>query len=327
MYEKFVKGKKILVTGGTGSFGSKIVSRLTKLSPEKIVIFSRDENKQYHMRNQYPEIENLQFEIGDVRDHHRLKEVMKGINVVFHAAAMKHVPQSEYFPFEAVKTNVIGAKNVVEAAIEAGVEKALCVSTDKAVKPVNVMGMSKAIQEKIFIAANGRSDTQFMCVRYGNVINSRGSAVPFFKELILEKKPIPITDERMTRFLLSIDEGIDLVLEAVTKGKNGEIFVKKMPACKITQLAQVMGKEIGKKENYPTKIIGIRPGEKIHEVLVSEEEMARAEETENHFIIHKYENAASLPPKKNIQEYASNNTHMMSDEEIRDRLTELGIFE
>ncbi|OIO26090.1 hypothetical protein AUJ14_02880 [Candidatus Micrarchaeota archaeon CG1_02_55_22] len=316
--QTLLKGKNVLVTGGTGSFGNQIVDRLLLMNPAKITIFSRDENKQYHMCNKYAEHKDLlKFQIGDVRDAARLDEVMYGVDVVFHAAALKHVPQCEYFPFEAVKTNIIGSKNVVEAAIDAGVGQVVTVSTDKAVKPINAMGMSKAIQEKIFFAANGRSDTRFMCVRYGNVIGSRGSVIPRFQQLIKDGKPLTITDERMTRFWLTLDEAINLVFLAVSEGKGGETFVRKMPACKITQLARVMGEVYANRADYPVKVTGLRPGEKIHEILVSEEEMTRTHEFDDHFVTYWYDQAKGAKLRKDWFEYDSKGTEQLSDEQIK----------
>lgn len=321
--QSFIKGKRILVTGGTGSFGHQIADTLLTLGPAEIRLFSRDENKQYHMRNEY-DSPLLRYEIGDVRDYERTLQVMKGIDLVFHAAALKHVPQCEEFPLEAVKTNILGAHNVVRAASESGVEAVVAVSTDKAVKPVNAMGMSKALQEKIMLAANHYSKTRFVCVRYGNVINSRGSVIPRFIELIRQGKPLPITDVHMTRFLLSLPQAIELVLKAAQEGQGGEIFVKKMPACKITDLAEAVGEEIAKKKNYPTKVVGVRPGEKIHEVLVSEEEMHRAVEVADYFVIHPPGQLKAPKLLREWGEYASNTTTQLGAAEIRKIVRELG---
>jgi FlaA1/EpsC-like NDP-sugar epimerase len=314
----FLKGKRIMVTGGTGSFGHQIVGQLAPFSPESIVIFSRDEDKQYRMAQEFDGNAGLEYVIGDVRDFERVSEAMAGVDVVFHAAALKHVPSCESHPLEAVKTNILGAHNVAKAAIAAGVDRVVGVSTDKAVKPVNAMGMSKAMQEKVFISMNSPHwKTRFMCVRYGNVVGSRGSVIPFFKKLLDEKKPLPITDARMTRFLLPLPDAIKLVFKAMEEGKGGEIFVKKMSACRITQLAEVMGKAVTGKAGYPTKMVGIRPGEKIHEVLVSEEEMYRAVEQKEEFVIPPHKEGSAYKGNANeIREYASNNTHMLSDSEL-----------
>ena len=313
--------KKILITGGTGSFGHYIVSELVKLKPKKILVLSNDEDQQYNMRNEFKEYSNLlDFVFGDVRDYSRICEVMQGIDIVYHAAALKHVPMGESHPFEVVETNILGAKNVKQAAIENNVEVAVAISTDKAVKPVNVMGMTKAIQERIFlnpsIGTIGKQSTKFLCVRYGNVIGSRGSVIPFFKNKIDKGRFLPITSFEMTRFLLSLKEATELVFKATIEGTTGQLFVKKMPACYIVDLAKAMAKVITGKENYPIKEIGIRPGEKIHEVLVSEEEMHRAVETENHYIIYPYDKLKKTRLIRNLKEYTSNNTHRLNENEI-----------
>ncbi len=320
MFENLLKGKRVLVTGGTGSFGNTIINSLLKMDPEKIVIFSRDENKQYHMKNRLEEHESrLKFIIGDVRDIEKLKQSFKGIDVIYHAAAYKHVPGYESFPMEAVKTNLLGAYNVKMAAIENDVKKVVTISTDKAVKPVNVMGMTKALQERVMFDDTD-STTDFICVRYGNVLSSRGSVIPFFKERIKNKKFLPITHSDMTRFLLSLEQAIGLVFYATKYGKNGQLFVKKMPACKITDLAKVMGEILANNPNYPTKIVGIRPGEKIHELLVSEEEMRRAKETEDYYIIHKHGLLEKPELINNLTEYGSNTFASLNREEIIDIL-------
>src|SRR3989344_2092519 len=220
--ESYLKKRTILVTGGTGSFGHEIVNELVKMKPKEVIIFSRDEDKHYHMRNEFSDTDFLRFEIDDVRDYARVKEVMHGVDTVFHAAALKHVPSCESVPMEAIKTNVLGAKNVIDACIEENVEKMVGISTDKAVKPINIMGISKAAQEKIVIAAvQGKWDTRFTCVRYGNVLSSRGSVVPFFKDCIQKGKPLPITDPLMTRFSMVLNESIQLVFKAAVEGKGG----------------------------------------------------------------------------------------------------------
>lgn len=308
------EGKRILITGGTGSFGHQILKRLIADNPEKLVVFSRDEKKQYDMKNEF-DGSKIDFVIGDVRDFSRVYETTKGIDIVFHAAALKQVPNCEFNPMEAVKTNIIGAENVRKASTMNGVQTVVSISTDKAVKPVNVMGMTKAIQERIMINANGNG-TKFIVVRYGNVIGSRGSVIPFFKERIKKGEYIPVTDMRMTRFLLTLDEAIGLVFKAAEEGKGGEVFVKKMPAASVIDIAQVMAKAITGRNDYPIKEVGIRPGEKIHEVLVSEEEMKRAFETKNHYIIYPYGTIESPQLLSNIEEYTSFNTERLSREEI-----------
>ena len=316
--EKKMEGKNILITGGTGSFGHQIVSQLLKFQPNKIVVFSRDEKKQYDMQNEFKEnLDILEFIIGDVRDYTSIYDATKNIDIVYHAAALKQVPNSENHPFEAVKTNVIGAENVRRAAIENEVEVVVAVSTDKAVKPINVMGMTKAIQERLMLnPTNGKWDTKFICVRYGNVIGSRGSVIPFFKERIEKGEFLPITNYEMTRFLLRLEEAIDLVFKATIEGETGQLFVKMMPACYVINLAKVMGKVMTGKDDYPIKEVGIRPGEKIHEVLVSEEEMRRAVETEEHYVIYPYGELKKPSLLRDLNEYTSNNTQMLEDNEI-----------
>jgi len=316
--KKKIENKNIMITGGTGSFGNQIVSKLIKLNPKRIVIFSRDEKKQYDMKELFKENQDLlDFVIGDVRDYSRVKESMKNIDIVYHAAALKQVPSCEFHPFEAVKTNIIGAENVRNAAIENNVNIVVAISTDKAVKPVNVMGMTKAVQEKIMLSANnGKYSTKFICVRYGNVIGSRGSVIPLFKKKIEEGKYLPLTSFEMTRFLLTLDEAIDLVFKATFEGEQRQLFVKKMPACYIVDLAKEMSKALTGKEDYPIREVGIRPGEKIHEVLVSEEEMYRAVETETHYIIYPYGKIKKPRLIKKIKEYTSNNTHILDRTEL-----------
>lgn len=282
----------ILVTGGTGSFGNRIIKRLASLKPKEIRVYSRDEKKQYDMKIAYQDMTNLYFFIGDVRDKSRLKEVMRGVDIVYHAAALKQVHNCENCPVEAVKTNILGAINVIECAIEVGVKKVIAISTDKAVKPVNVMGMTKALQEKIIINANYSPDnrgTLFSCVRYGNVMCSRGSAIPFFRQLIKSGKKVTITNEEMTRFMLTLDDAVDLVFFATEHMKGGEIFVKKAPSIKIVDLARILYKQYhGSDEGFEYTLIGILPGEKIHEILISEEEMHRSEDKGDYFIITNY---------------------------------------
>lgn len=327
MMEKYFKDKNILVTGGTGSFGHKIVSRLLKLKPAKIVIFSRDEKKQFDMQIEFENNNSLKFVIGDIRDYSRVYDTMKEVDIVYHAAALKQVPNCEFHPFEAVKTNILGCENVRRAAIENGVEVVISISTDKAVKPVNVMGMTKAIQERIMLNPNNtKENTKFVCVRYGNVIGSRGSVIPFFNARIKKGEFLPITDFEMTRFLLTLEQAIDLVFKATVEGENGQLFVKKMPACKIIDLAKVMAKVMTGKDYYPIKEVGIRPGEKVHEVLVSEEEMYRAVETEKYYIIYNHEKLEKSQIIVNLKEYTSNNTEILDENEIVSLLKAEGCF-
>lgn len=284
--KKLFSGKRILVTGGTGSFGHQIVDRLMKENPAEIRIFSRDEKKQYDMQFEYKGNNKLRFIVGDVRNKESLITAMRGVDIVFHAAALKQVPSCEYNPYEAVKTNAMGAENVIEAALYHNVEKVIAISTDKAVEPVNVMGMTKAIQERLITSANVNRDgrrTIFACVRYGNVLGSRGSVIPVFRNQIDNNQNLTLTDNAMTRFILTLDNAIDLVFKSVEYALGGEIFVLKIPAHTVTELAEVMIEASGKK----LKIIetGIRPGEKIHETLVSPTESIRTIEKENLYII------------------------------------------
>src|SRR3989304_1148223 len=318
MYEDVVKGKTVLITGGTGSLGNDILSEIVNHSPHKIIILSRDENKQYHMKNTHGKYPFIDFELGDIRDYNRLLEVTKGADIIIHAAALKHIPPGEREPMEFIKTNVLGAKNIVDAAIKNEVPVVVGVSTDKAVKPVNVYGMTKGLQERLMLSANERqSKTKFVCVRYGNVIGSRGSVIPFFKERIQKGETLPITVPSMTRFLLQLPEAVHLILHAIKHGEGGEVFVKKMPAANIVDLAKAMGESMTGNKDYPVAVIGIRPGEKIHELLVSEDEMHRAVETENHYVIHDY--GKLKEPQlinNNIPEYSSANTVQLNRQEI-----------
>jgi UDP-N-acetylglucosamine 4,6-dehydratase len=280
------RNNSILVTGGTGSFGNFIVSRLLKMNAREVRVFSRDEKKQYDMRTFYKDYSNLTFVIGDIRDKQAVDEAMVGINIVFQAAALKQVPNCESFPMEAIKTNIIGAENVVQSAIEHGVERLVAISTDKAVKPVNVMGMTKALQERLVLQANlSRSNkgTICACVRYGNVLRSRGSVIPFFRDLIKAGRILPITHEKMTRFFLTLNDAIDLVIYAAENANSGEIFVRKAPAAFILDVAKTLCDEMGVPLEY--NIIGILPGEKLNEILISEEELERTSDCGDYYKI------------------------------------------
>jgi len=259
--------KNILITGGTGSFGKKYTEMiLAKYKPNKIIIFSRDELKQYEMAQSFSE-ECMRYFIGDVRDENRVIEAMDGVDIVIHAAALKHVPVAEYNPMECIKTNIDGAQNVIKAAIKNEVEKVIALSTDKASSPINLYGATKLASDKLFIAANnmvGKRKTRFAVVRYGNVVGSRGSVVPFFKKLIREgATELPITDANMTRFLITLEDGVQFVLDNFERMHGGEIFIPKIPSMKMTDLATALA------PNLPHKIIGIRPGEKMHEVMIT----------------------------------------------------------
>jgi len=268
----FLDEKVVLITGGTGTFGKAFTKYVFEhFKPRKVIIFSRDEFKQYEMAKKFPPDKYpIRYFIGDIRDKDRLYRAFEGVDYVIHAAAMKQVPASEYNPFEAVKTNVIGAENIVNAAIDKGVKKVIAISTDKAVNPINLYGATKLVMEKIFIAGNayvGAKDTVLSVVRYGNVVGSRGSVIPLFIELTKKgEKVLPITDKRMTRFWITIEQGVELVLTALEEAVGGEVFVPRIPSMRITDLAKAIN------PNCEFKIIGIRPGEKIHEVLISEDE-------------------------------------------------------
>ncbi|MFK5936797.1 MAG: UDP-N-acetylglucosamine 4,6-dehydratase (inverting) [Sulfurimonas sp.] len=259
--------KNILITGGTGSFGKKYTEMiLSKYKPNKIIIFSRDELKQYEMAQSFID-ECMRYFIGDVRDENRVIEAMDGVDIVIHAAALKHVPVAEYNPMECIKTNIDGAQNVIKAAIKNEVEKVIALSTDKASSPINLYGATKLASDKLFVAANnmvGKRKTRFAVVRYGNVVGSRGSVVPFFKKLIKEgATELPITDANMTRFLITLEDGVQFVLDNFERMHGGEIFIPKIPSMKMTDLATALA------PNLPHKIIGIRPGEKMHEVMIT----------------------------------------------------------
>lgn len=275
--------KAILITGGTGSFG-KFFTRtiLSNWKPRRIVIYSRDELKQFEMQQDFTD-PAMRFFIGDVRDRERLKQAMKGIDYVVHAAALKQVPAAEYNPMECIKTNIYGAENVINAALENDVKKVIALSTDKAASPINLYGATKLASDKLFIAANNVSGghvTDFSVVRYGNVVGSRGSVVPFFQKLIDQKvEALPITDERMTRFWITLKDGIDFVLKGFARMQGGEIFVPKIPSVRITDLAEAMA------PGGRTKIVGVRPGEKLHETMCPASDSRLTLEFENHFVI------------------------------------------
>ncbi len=296
--------QRVLVTGGTGSFGNFIVRRLLALRVKEVRVLSRDEKKQYDMRVFYGKRPDLTFVIGDIRDRSTVDDAMNDINIVFQAAALKQVPTCEYFPMEAIRTNTLGAQNVVQSALAHRVERVITISTDKAVKPVNVMGMTKALQERIVLHGNlSRTNhgTKLACVRYGNVLRSRGSVVPFFRRQLALNQRLTVTDERMTRFLLTLDEAIDLVLYATEMMQGGESFVRKAPAARVLDIAQVLCEEAGKPFKYD--IIGNLPGEKFNEILISEEEMERSEDMGEYYKIHAWWSKAR--PKSLDKEYSS----------------------
>lgn len=323
-----ISGSKILITGGTGSFGNRVAEHLFKQSPSIVRIFSRDEKKQWEMQQKFPQFEYI---IGDVRDEARLEESMAEIDLVFHAAALKHVPSCEKYPFEAYKTNVVGSQNACRTAKAAGVKVFVALSTDKAVKPINAMGTSKAMMEKIVCSQNiNENETKFCCVRYGNVMGSRGSVIPLFKRQIESDRPITITVPEMTRFLLTLDQSVGLVLHAMKNAVGGEIFVRKAPACTIETLADSVRKKFSKKgESHPVEVSGIRPGEKLHEILVNEYEMRRITDEELFYTVHPEYNAPKHQSDNPLgSEYTSINTHQLNKyEDIAKLLDKMGEIE
>ena len=275
--------KNILITGGTGSFGKKYTKiLLEKYKPNKIIIYSRDELKQYEMSQDYND-KCMRYFIGDVRDADRLKKATRDVDFIIHAAALKHVPIAEYNPMECIKTNIYGAQNVIDAALENGVSKIIALSTDKAANPVNLYGATKLASDKLFVAANnlvGNQDTRFSVVRYGNVIGSRGSVVPYFQKLLKEGTSyLPITDEKMTRFMITLDDGVNFVLKNFERMQGGEIFVPKIPSMRMVDLADAMA------PNLEREIIGIRPGEKLHEIMCPADDSHLTFEFDDHFVI------------------------------------------
>ncbi|MDK2587503.1 polysaccharide biosynthesis protein [Romboutsia sedimentorum] len=325
------KDKTLMITGGTGSFGNAVLKRFLNTDIKEIRIFSRDEKKQDDMRKLYKN-DKIKFYIGDTRDYASLKNSMYGVDYIFHAAALKQVPSCEFFPLEAVNTNIIGSENVMSAAISEGVKKVICLSTDKAAYPVNAMGISKAMMEKVFIAKSKTvhpNKTTICGTRYGNVMASRGSVIPLFIEQIKKGQPLSITDGNMTRFIMSLDQSVDLVLFAFEQGQAGDLFVQKSPACTINDLADAI-KKIFNASN-PISEIGIRHGEKMHETLLTKEEMATAIDMGNFYRVpadkrdlnyDKYflEGNSQL---YNIQEYNSSNTQRLTVDEVVKKLLEL----
>jgi len=325
---KNLSGSVILVTGGTGSFGNRVAGHLLRYKPAQIRIYSRDEKKQWEMRRAFPQ---FRYIVGDVRDANRLSEAMRGVDYVFHAAALKQVPSCETYPFEAVKTNVLGSQNACEAAKYNGVKCLVALSTDKAVKPVNAMGISKAMLEKIVCSQNESDDrTVFCCVRYGNVMGSRGSVIPLFRDQIRKGVPLTLTVPTMTRFLLTLDQSVDLVLHAMTQARGGEVFVRKAPASTVRALAETMRlKYSEQRKRHPIEVIGIRPGEKLHEILVNEYEMQRVIEEPSYYTIHpEYRVPKHLTSKPLGKEYTSANTQRLKrPEEIGALLDAMGEVE
>ena len=346
------KDKTLLITGGTGSFGNAVLNRFLRTDIGEIRIFSRDEKKQDDMRHDFqarmPEVANkVKFYIGDVRNKSTLKYAMKGVDYVFHAAALKQVPSCEFFPMEAVKTNVIGTDNTLDAAIDAGVKCVICLSTDKAAYPINAMGITKAIEEKIAVAKSRLSgDTKICCTRYGNVMCSRGSVIPLWIDQIRKGNPITLTEPKMTRFIMSLEEAVDLVLFAFEHGKNGDILVQKAPACTIQtqaeavcelfkhqfKLADHADKADGADKGEPEiKVIGIRHGEKMYETLLTKEEAAKAIDMGNFYAVpadnrdlnyDKYFKEGDVK-RALIDEFNSNNTKILNLEETKEKIASL----
>ena len=330
--------KTLLITGGTGSFGNAVLNRFLQTDIGEIRIFSRDEKKQDDMRHEFqakmPEVaEKIKFYIGDVRELQSIKNAMHGVDYVFHAAALKQVPSCEFFPIEAVKTNVLGTENVLTAAIEAGVKNVVCLSTDKAAYPVNAMGTSKAMMEKVIVAKSrtvSPEKTKICCTRYGNVMCSRGSVIPLWIDQIRAGKPITITDPTMTRFIMSLDEAVDLVLFAFEHGESGDILVQKAPACTIkTQAEAVCELFSGDKTNI--KVIGIRHGEKMYETLLTNEECANAIDLGNFYRVpcdkrglnyDKYFNDGDKE-RNTLTEFNSNNTKLLTVEQTKEKIASL----
>jgi len=333
--EKKINGKVIMVTGGTGSFGHEVVDKLTNFEPKKIIIYSRDEKKQFDMRNHYDD-GRLEFIIGNVRDAEHVNAAMEDVDLVFHAAALKQVPACEFFPIEAVKTNVLGSNNVITSALKHNIERIVVLSTDKAAYPINAMGETKALMEKIMIAASRKAElhltkkTVACGVRYGNVMCSRGSVIPYFINLIKQGKPMTATCLEMTRFMLPLRDAVDLVLFALTNGDNGTLFVRKAPACNIKTLIIALAKIFDYKGN--SKVIGIRPGEKVHETLITREEFMRAKDVDDYFRIDpesdsldydKYFFKGTEFEKMHNEGYTSENTRQMDVEETIELLLSL----
>lgn len=329
------KDKVLLITGGTGSFGNKVLNRFLDSDLKEIRIFSRDEKKQDDMRKHYAN-DKIKFYIGDVRDYNTVEKAMQGVDYVFHAAALKQVPSCEFFPVEAVKTNILGTNNVLDAAIKCKVKKVICLSTDKAAYPINAMGMSKALMEKVAISKArtlDHNDTVICLTRYGNVMASRGSVIPLFYEQIKENKPLTITNPNMTRFMMTLEDAVELVLYAFKNGKQGDLFVQKAPASTIEVLAKAVCKYKNVEEKI--KIIGTRHGEKEYEVLVTKEEMSKAEDLGDYYVVHvdnrdlNYEKYLSDGDKKIDQnnEYNSNNTTRLDVDGMVELLKKVGEIE
>ena len=334
------QGKTLLITGGTGSFGNAVLNRFLATDIAEIRVFSRDEKKQDDMRHEFqaklPEAAGkIKFYIGDVRDLASVKSAMVGVDYVFHAAALKQVPSCEFFPMEAVRTNVIGTDNVLTAAIEAGVESVICLSTDKAAYPINAMGITKALEEKVAVAKSRTSgQTRICCTRYGNVMCSRGSVIPLWIDQIRNGQPVTVTEPAMTRFIMSLEEAVDLVLFAFEHGQNGDLFIQKAPACTIqTQAEAVCELFGGKKEDI--RVIGIRHGEKLYETLLTNEECAKAEDmgdfyrvpADNRSLNYDKYFSEGDEQRSTLTEFNSNNTRILNVAETKARIAALAYIQ
>ncbi len=312
-------GKTVLVTGGTGSFGKKFIETiLNETKVKKVIVFSRDEFKQYQLQQRYPNEPRLRFFIGDVRDLARLHRALDGVDIVVHAAALKQVPAAEYNPFEAVKTNIMGAQNIIEAAIDRGVERVVALSTDKASSPINLYGATKLVSDKLFVAGNayaGGKKTRFAVVRYGNVVGSRGSVVQLFKQLA-DTGVLPITDERMTRFWITLEQGVRFVIDSLARMHGGEIFVPKIPSMRVVDLAKAIAPDAR------LEVVGIRPGEKLHEELISVHDARRTVDMDTHYVIQPEmdwwpkENLAGRPVPEDFSYVSDTNTEWLTVEQL-----------
>jgi UDP-N-acetylglucosamine 4,6-dehydratase/UDP-glucose 4-epimerase len=332
------EGKKILITGGTGSLGQALTKRLLTMGVETIRIFSRNEHKQVEMESKFQD-ERLRFLIGDVRDYQRLEMALEDIDIVFHTAALKHVPKIEYNPFEAIKTNVIGTQNVIDACLKRNVEKAVCIGTDKAVSPLNTYGSTKLLMEKLFVAANNylnreKHRTIFLAVRYGNVLGSSGSVIPKFIEQIKANKQVTITDPKMTRFSITMNEALDLILNAITSAKGSEIFVPKLRAYNIVDVKNALTELI---TDTGEKITGIRTGEKLHETLINEDEIRYAWEFENMYMIASplytlfndkniKESYQGIKKIEDVQKYSSDSVEKISVKDLKTIIENAGLL-
>ena len=339
MEKSIFSGKTLMITGGTGSFGNAVLNRFLKTDIGEIRVFSRDEKKQDDMRHEFqakmPEVaDKIKFYIGDVRDLASVKNAMHGVDYIFHAAALKQVPSCEFFPIEAVKTNVLGTENVLTAAIDEGVKTVICLSTDKAAYPVNAMGTSKAMMEKIIVAKSRTVDpsrTKICCTRYGNVMCSRGSVIPLWIDQIRAGKPVTITDPTMTRFIMSLDEAVDLVLFAFEHGTSGDILVQKAPACTIETQAKAVLELFDKEAKSEIKVIGIRHGEKMYETLLTNEECANAIDMGNFYRVpcdkrglnyDKYFSQGDVQ-RNTLTEFNSHNTDLLNVDQVKEKLLSL----